>query len=110
MFGWLQKRKLAREWRLVATLSASYTDKKGEVSCRIFYYLKENGLGERVCEHDAHGAYSGESSFDIDQRVSHPYYLRKIKPWLLGAYDPEIPSFETIKAKEFKDALKGQKS
>lgn len=105
------KLKLSRDWRLVSTLQATYTKNDGtEKVADVFYYLYENGLGKRKCEHDGSRLCAGNSSYTKLKRVSHPYYLQKIKPWLAGAFDPEIPSYKTIKHKEMKDSLAGRKT
>lgn len=102
--------RLRCDWRLVSTLQGfiKYTDSNRKDD--IFYYLLENGLGARKCKHDGTGIASGRDNYSKNKRTSHPYYLAKIRPWLEGGYDPEIPSYETIKQKEFKDALKGKKT
>lgn len=88
---------------MVSTLDAVYTwTNKPNKKSKVYYYLLENGLGERRCDCDAS---------DYDSRVQarqHTYYLEYIKPWLKGRYDPGIPSYESIKTKEFKDALAGK--
>jgi len=106
MWNPLKKRKLSRDWRLVSTLEASFSWQQGNKptgeETELFYYLYENGLGERKCE-TAASDYKGAA-----QVRQHPHYLRKIRPWLAGQADPEIPTYESIKAKEFKDALAGK--
>lgn len=119
MFDWFQKRKLKREWRLVATLSGQYkwTGPKGRDagSDTVYYYLYENGVGQRKCDWKGTGQLAEDMEYEYKRRwrdeacSSHKVYLGKIVPWLNGAYDPDIPSFATIKAKEFKDALRGSK-
>jgi len=106
-----EKRRLSRDWRLVSTLQAHYTwTDRDNAKDTAFYYLKENGLGERKCDHKGTGSLDGDSlvSFAYKKRISHPYYLEKIIPWLEGRYDPDIPSYESIPAKEFKDNLAGK--
>ena len=96
---------------MVSTLKATinWTNTNGEKidDDTIFYYLKENGLGERKCAHEGTGNCSGEYT-GKNHRLTHPFYLENIRPWLAGRYEPEIPSYESIKAKEFKDALAGK--
>ncbi len=112
MWNPLKKRELRRDWRLVSTLQAhiNWVDDNGNSTGKdeIFYYLFENGLGERKVKHDGAGKLSGDSAYIAQKRTAHPYYLGKIRPWLEGGFDPDIPSYETIKAKEFKDALAGK--
>jgi len=109
----IKNRRLRRDWRLVGTLEAIYTwtDLDNEKDTA-YYYLKENGMGERKCIHDGTGnlGKDGRNSpaWAERKRVSHPIYLEKIRPWLEGRYDPDIPSYESIKAKEFKDKLAGK--
>lgn len=101
--------QLKRDWRLVSTLNAyfSYND-SGNNDETIFYYLYENGLGKRKCKHESDGKFSGDAAYCIDARTTHPYYLGRIRPWCEGRFDPDIPTYESIKVKEFKDALSGK--
>lgn len=100
-----------RDWRLVSTLNAYYTwtDRKDQKET-IFYYLYENGNGKRKCTHESTDRVSGDAEWCIKERETHPHYLSKIRPWLAGGFDPDIPSYESIKAKEFKDKLAGRKT
>lgn len=109
MWNPIKNLRLKRDWRLVSTLDAEYTwtDRDNQKD-KVFYYLKENGLGERKCTHDGTGYTNGNASYVKARRTSHPMYLRVIRPWLEGGFNPEIPSYESIKAKEFKDALTGK--
>lgn len=93
------------DWRLVYSKDATicWTDEGNKVD-RIFYYLQENGVGKRRCKIAVTGYC------DTKDAKEHPYYLHKVKPWLLGQYDPQIPSYDSIKQKEFKDALRGRKT
>ncbi len=98
-----------RDWRLVSTLNAYYTwTNYGGEKETLFYYLYENGLGHRKCKHESAGRVSGDAQWCINERITHPQYLGKIRPWLEGRFDPDIPSYESIKAKEFKDYLAGK--
>ena len=101
--------RLKMEWRLVKTLEAEYTwtDRNNEKS-QVYYYLGENGLGQRRCRHGGTGYAAGDESFAKLQRKSHPMYLKAVRPWLEGGYNPQIPSYESIKSKEFLDNLAGQ--
>lgn len=107
MWNPIENYRLKRDWRLVSTLKAYYTYSKQEKETN-FYYLYENGLGNRKCKHESDGRYSGGLQYCITEREKHPYYLGTIRPWLEGQYNPEIPNYESIKAKEFKDALTGK--
>ncbi len=113
MWNPLKKRKLSRDWRLVSTLdyAVTWVDKKGESlgkSDTIYYYLSENGLGERKCDHDGSGDIAGDSYHARNLRENRDIYVGTIVPWLKGRYDPNIPSYESIKAKEMKDKLAGR--
>ena len=100
--------RLKRDWRLVSTLEATYVwrDKDGDKDT-VYYYLKENGLGERKCDHVGTGKIS-QGGWGEHKCLTHKFYLKVIRPWLAGRYDPDIPSYETIKTKEFKDKLTGR--
>lgn len=74
----------------------------------VYYYLKENGFGKRKCTHEGTGDISGDAYGSRNKRETLPLYLETIRPWLAGRYDPNIPSYESIKAKEFKDQLAGK--
>lgn len=99
--------RLRKDWRLVATFEAEYvwTDRNNQKD-HIVYMLKENGLGERKCKHSGTGHCHGKYAYD--RRTAHPYYVRVVLPWLEGQYNPDIPSYETIKQKEFLDNLAGE--
>jgi len=103
-----KRRRLKKDWRLVKTVEGHFVNGENEVSGRVYYYLYENGLGERKVDHEGTGYCSGP--YCRETRKQHRLYLGRIRPWLDGAYDPEIPSYDTIKQKEFKDALKGSKT
>jgi len=106
MWNPIKNYRLRRDWRLVDTLEASFRwHKEGEPTgeeTEIFYYLYENGLGKRKCE------IAASNHKGTLQAKQHPRYLRNIRPWVEGRFDPNVPSYETIKAKEFKDALAGK--
>jgi len=109
MWNPIENYRLKRDWRLVSTLDAEYTwTDQNNKKDQIYYYLKENGLGKRKCMHNGTGFASGRGSLAKNQRTSHPMYLKVVRPWLEGQYNPEIPSYESIQAKEFKDALAGK--
>lgn len=111
MWNPIKNYKLRKDWRLVSTLGAkiNWVNTKGESTGKddIFYYLFENGLGQRKVKHEGTDKLAGDG-FARTQRKTHPYYLSSIRPWLEGRPDPEIPTYESIKAKEFKDALAGK--
>lgn len=113
MWNPIKNYKLKRDWRLVSTLQFTITwvEKDQTPTGRtdeVFYYLKENGLGERTCDHDGTGDIAGNVYGRRRQRETMDLYLQTIRPWLEGRYDPNIPTYESIKAKEFKDALSGK--
>lgn len=114
MWNPIKNYRLRRNWRLVSTLQAfiSWEDREtkkltGEKDT-IYYYLSENGLGQRKCTHEGTKKLAGDGGWSKEKRMTHPYYLGRIRPWLEGRYDPDIPSYDSIKAKEFKDALAGK--
>ena len=111
MWNPIRNRRLKRDWRLVSTFKfeVNWVNTKGDSLGKkdtVFYYLKENGLGERKCVHEGTGDISGK--YMGEKRETLPLYLESIRPWLAGRYDPDIPNYESIKAKEFKDALAGK--
>jgi len=103
----MENYRLKRDWRLVSTLKATFNwmNEEGDIEgnpSELYYYLSENGIGERKCETKASDNKGG-------YRIkSHPVYLDRIVPWLKGRYDPDIPNYESIKAKEMKDKLAGR--
>lgn len=113
MWNPFEKRRLSRDWRLVSTLDhqINWLDASGEKTGKndkIYYYLSENGLGERKCEHNGSGEAEGSSYHARNLRENRDVYVGRIVPWLKGRYDPKIPSYESIKAKEMKDKLAGR--
>ena len=76
------------------------------------YYLYENQHGNRKI--DVIDTQRGD--LDIKDEAKDSFVFRNadyrtiIRPWLDGSYDPDIPSYESIKAKEFKDNLAGRKT
>jgi len=76
----------------------------------INYYLYENQHGDR--KFDVADSMRGDrhiKKLAIDDIVFRlKIYRKTVKPWLDGQYNPEIPSHESIKAKEFKDRLAGK--
>lgn len=113
MWNPFEKRRLKRDWRLVSTLEhvISWVDENGKSTGdedKIYYYLSENGLGERKCEHNGSGKIEGSSYYARNLRENRELYVGRIVPWEKGRYDPKIPSYESIKAKEMKDKLAGR--
>lgn len=74
------------------------------------YYLYENQHGDR--KFDVIDSDRGDLDLDTETKSSFVYrnedYRNIIRPWLDGQYNPEIPTYESIKAKEFKDNLAGK--
>ena len=103
----IKRYRLKNDWRVVATVNAEYTwtDRNNQKDS-IIYVLKENGLGQRKCKHSGTGYCHGK--YAEKQRTSHPMYIHKVLPWLEGQYDPEVPTYHTIKQKEFLDNLAGE--
>ena len=106
----IKRWKLKRDWRLVDTLEATYNWTDTKRTDTVYYYLKENGLGQRRCAFKGTGALADRPGWGRTRMESHPYYLNKIVPWLEGCFDPEIPTYESIKRKEFLDELNGKKT
>lgn len=108
------------DWRFVKQLDTTFVStstelvggrvERNEKKHNINYYLHENQDGER--KFDVADSKRGDCNVkklekdDIAFRLR--MYRQQVKPWLDGAYDPEIPSYESIKAKEFKDNLAGK--
>lgn len=113
MWNPIKKYRLRKDWRLVKTIDTpvNWCDSNGKSTGKIdkvYYYLSENGLGERKCEHKGTGEAGGEMAFAFNIRKTREIYLDVILPWLKDRYDPKIPSYKSIKAKEMKDALAGK--
>lgn len=117
MTGWIKKAFTKRDWRLVAMKVVPYWNvypDREKDKFEMVYYLSENQFHERRMT--VIDACPGRGDLTISELGADDWVFRNreyrevIRPWLDGAYDPEIPSYESIKAKEFKDALKGKKS
>lgn len=84
---------LKNDWVLVQVEEATVQwTNRGDETNTIFFYLYENGLGERKIEHKAEG-YAGQTGYG----KQHSYYLRYILPWLKGKDEKNIPSYGDIK-------------
>ena len=106
-----------RDWRRVATIEVPIIEtnpirireepKKGT----LYYYLYENQFGER--KYDVADTFRGD--YDIDKLDEGDFifrcedYLKTVKPWLEGDYDPDITDYEGVKRREMLSALKGKK-
>lgn len=124
-------------WRLCGTIKGEYfsrlnprhpdydlTDsKKNETDHQLTYYLYEDQFGNRkfdVIDSDRgdldleeikKDAY-GKTGLvipkdDILYRIKR--YREKIRPWLDGRYDPDIPDYETIPKNDFQNRLAKKK-
>ena len=108
---WLSKllrRRQPDDWRMVKDLESTFTNTTHQLVSEtrieavktkhhINYYLFENQYGERK--------FDVADSLYGDRDTSK---LKKVKPWLEGQYNPDIPSYESIKPKEFLDNLAGE--
>ena len=121
---WLSKllrRRDPDDWRMVKQLDSIYINTETrlvsetrvepvETKHHINYYLFENQYGGRkfdvACSMMGDRDVSKLSKDDIAYRLR--IYRNTIKPWLDGQYNPEIPSYESIKPKEFLDNLAGK--
>jgi hypothetical protein len=126
-----------QEWRLVQTYENTWVTKNrhtGEVDDRgtVYYHLYENESGRRkvavnACAGSAammhsvtaanyHQILSEGDKKDFTFRrsagcwaITNEDWNKKIYPWLAGRYDPDIPTYESIPRKEFRDNLAGKK-
>ena len=116
--------KAADDWRMVkiwtcpyhSTLrpahpSYSHSDPSANrTDYEYSYYLYENQYSGRKL--DVIDSDRGDLDMKTERKDSFVFrnedYRNIIRPWLDGQYNPEIPSYESIKAKEFKDNLAGK--
>jgi len=105
-----------KDWRRVATIEVPIVEtnplqnepKKGT----LYYYLYENQFGDR--KYDVADTFRGD--YDIDDVEERDVtfrceeYLKTVKPWLEGDYDPEITDYEGVKRRDMLGALKGKKA
>ena len=114
----------ADDWRLVkihvtdyfSTLKPAHPDYNysdpddNKTDHEYSYYLYENQHGGRKI--DVIDSLRGDLEMKTEDKRSFVFrnteYRNIIRPWLDGQYNPEIPSHESIKAKEFKDNLAGK--
>lgn len=106
-----------RDWRLVKKVDEAYviinkTSKRTEKdNCILSYYLYENQFHDRKFD----VVDSEEGDLDLGRvPKSHwtfrsPTYREKIRPWLDGRLDPEIPTYEQVPKDDFQNALAGKK-
>ena len=116
--NWFVRLFSRSDWRLVKTINANYnvtdtlTQQVEKTGCTLTYYLYENQFNKRIID------LIDSEKGDLDVNELQPdnwafrnrIYRETIKPWMDGAFDPRIPSYESIKAKEFKDTLTGRKT
>jgi len=107
-----------KDWRPVKTINHPYrvfnTITKDTVSDghTLTYYLYENQFGDRKI--DAVDSQHGDLNVNSLDKKEYVFrssdYRETIKPWLDGAYDPEIPNYYSIEHKDMLDTLRGRKA
>ena len=122
-FTELLRRRKPNDWRMVNDLESTYVSTEHrlvsntriepvESKHNINYYLFEYQYGERkfdvACSKQGDRNVSKMKKDDIVFRLK--IYRKTVKPWLDGQYNPQIPSYESIKSKEFLDNLAGEKT
>ncbi len=85
---------LRKDWIVVKTLNAHWTNEYGEVVDKITFVLLENGLGERRSRH-ATTAYV--SKYTPDESLRHGVYLKTVFPWCNGVNFADIPTYLDLK-------------
>lgn len=115
--NWFTKLFAKKDWRMVKQVDVGYriknlvTDKDLKKDCTLSYYLYENQFGNRIFdvvdseEGDLDLARVDKSHFAFRNEV----YRNKIKPWIDGRLDPEVPSYEQVPKDDFQNALAGKK-
>lgn len=115
--NWFMKLFAKKDWRMVKQVDATYsitntvTKKKIKTDCVLSYYLYENQFRERIFdivdseEGDLDVARTDKNHFAFRNEI----YRNKIKPWMDGRLDPEVPSYEQIPKDDFQNALAGKK-
>ena len=91
-------------WRLVKTveLSVRYTGSNG----KIYFHCYENQRNKRRIELSSTlTMYYGDTLESIVSKTE--MYNSRIRRWLDGRYDPDIPRYSDIPAEETANALKG---
>lgn len=121
---WLSKllrRRDPDDWRMVKDLESTFVNtvhklvsetrvEPVETKHYINYYLFENQYGERKFD-VADSLYGDQDVSKLDKNdivFRLKIYRKTVKPWLDGQYNPDIPSYESIKPKEFLDNLAGE--
>jgi hypothetical protein len=102
MFKWIERRKrekaLKSDWLLVKVIEATVNWSDVNQTDEIFYYLYENGLGDRQIEIQEKGYAKSER-----YGKRHKIYLSEIYPWSKGNDLKGCPSYwDTRKNKEEK--------
>lgn len=111
------------DWRLCSQIDSKYfikyTDRttgiekehKRQNNCVLTYFLYENQHGKR--KFDLVDSEEGDlevSTLPGDHwAYRNQNYRNKIRPWLDGRYDPEIPDYETIPKNDFQNRLAKKK-
>jgi len=114
--NWFRNFFAKRDRRLVKSVDARYrvtntvTKEVEKTDCILTYYLYEDQFSNR--KFDLVDSEDGDLDVD-DMSQTHwafrnKIYRDQIKPWIDGRRDPEIPTYESIKAKEMKDILTGR--
>ena len=104
------------DWRFVKQFDSPYHIKNTTPLKKhiLTYYLYENQYGDRkfdVIDSDAaRGDLKIKDLKKTDWVFRTKQYRETLRAWLDGAYDPQIPSYDSIKAKEFLDNLNGEKT
>jgi len=124
--GWLDifKKREPKDWRLVKVNEYEYhsqlkpahpeyrvNDPNNNITYYVYtFYLYENQYQERKVE--LIDSKNGDIDLKTERKDSfvfrNDHYRKIIRPWLDGQYNPEIPSYESIKPKEFLDNLAGK--
>ncbi len=111
------------DWRLCGQKDSkyviSYSDQmtgiekegKRKNGCVLTYFLYENQFGERKFKLlDSEEGDLKVSSLSSDHwAYRNGDYRNKIRPWLDGRYDPDIPDYETIPKNDFHNRLAKKK-
>lgn len=114
--NWLKRLFAKHDWRMVKQVDVGYiitnhvTGKQTDGHV-LSYYLYENQFGKRIFdlvdseEGDLVVERMDKSHFAFRNEV----YRNKIKPWIDGRLDPEVPSYSQVPKDDFQNALAGKK-
>lgn len=113
------------DWRLCTQIDADYVSRlqpghprynfnvatENETAYTYTYYLYEDQDGNRRFE--VIDTQDGDLNMEKEPKNSFVYrnreFRNKIRPWLDGRVDPDIPSYEQVPVDDFKVVLKGSK-